>query len=290
MTNTTTSAQPNGLNTQSVSSQSRIRSTSHPRFTLQQAEKLAKSVFDMGPRHCNQDIIAKQVGYSNANNGSYASLKATAVQFGMVVVSGGYISVSDRWIEVFNSEDDMLVQIARREAMQRPDLYKQLLSDYGNKQLPSNERLTRELHLNPKYGILKDAASVAAQTFIESANFALMLDMKGFLAPDGASKRHQEATDATIPADEETGKAFARANKQSPPQSNTPVTQNTSAQALLTSDDVDRIEIQLRNGKKAYLLIPVPLPYGEKLRLKGYIDLLLEEGPPSQNAIQVEQD
>ena len=288
MANATNSPQPNGSSTQSIPKQSRTRSTSHPRYSLQQAEKLAKIVFDMGPRHCDQDIVAKKVGYSNANNGSYSTLRSTAVQFGMIVVSGGYISVSDRWIEVFNSENNALLQSARREAMHGPDLYKQLLSDYGNKQLPSIERLTRELHLSAKYGILKDAASVAAQTFIESASFASLLDTKGFLASDGAGKHHQEVAATNAPVDRGTEHTSAEPDRHSPQQPNLTTSQNPSSQALLNSDELDRIEIQLRNGKKAYLLIPVPLPYGEKTRLKGYIDLLLEENPTNQNNDQAE--
>jgi hypothetical protein len=247
---------------------------------------MAKAIFDMGPRHCDQNNVARAVGYSNARNGAFTALKATAVQFGLIVTNGEYLSVTDAWIEVFNSEDAELLQKARRDAMYQPALYKQLLNDFANKQLPPIERLTRELYLNQKYGILKEAANVAAQTFIESASSASMLDAKGFLITGKAGGQQQETPTPTISMDEGIEQA---PNQQSHAKTNTNMPQNISTQALLNSDDLDRIEIQLRNGKKAYLLIPVPLPYGEKVRLKGYIDLLLEENPPSQNAPQSEQ-
>jgi hypothetical protein len=40
------------------------------------------------------------------------------------------------------------------------------------------------------------------------------------------------------------------------------------------------MEILLLNGMKAYFFLPQPLPYGERERLKRYIDLALEETPP----------
>jgi hypothetical protein len=52
----------------------------------------------------------------------------------------------------------------------------------------------------------------------------------------------------------------------------TPGTEN-----VIIPEGLDRIEVQLLNGKKAYLFVPVPLPFGEKERLKKYIDLILEE-------------
>jgi hypothetical protein len=40
------------------------------------------------------------------------------------------------------------------------------------------------------------------------------------------------------------------------------------------------MEMLLLNGMKAHFFLPQPLPYGERERLKKYIDLVLEETPP----------
>lgn len=40
----------------------------------------------------------------------------------------------------------------------------------------------------------------------------------------------------------------------------------------------NRLEITLTNGKRFVMIIPAPLPKGEKERLKAIIDLMLEEG------------
>ncbi|MEM8805289.1 MAG: hypothetical protein AAGF01_04590 [Cyanobacteria bacterium P01_G01_bin.38] len=46
-------------------------------------------------------------------------------------------------------------------------------------------------------------------------------------------------------------------------------------------EELERYEITLVNGQKSFIYVPVPLPYGEKERLKKYIDLILEEPNPN---------
>jgi len=55
-------------------------------------------------------------------------------------------------------------------------------------------------------------------------------------------------------------------------------------------DSLDRIAINLSNGKTAYLFIPSPLPYGEKKRLQQFIDLLQEEMPSESAASHQRSD
>ena len=48
----------------------------------------------------------------------------------------------------------------------------------------------------------------------------------------------------------------------------------------IIAEDLTLMEIVLLNGKNAYFFLPQPLPYGDRERLKKYIDLVLEETPP----------
>src|SRR5213080_2113604 len=50
----------------------------------------------------------------------------------------------------------------------------------------------------------------------------------------------------------------------------------SSIRSRPSSDGLDRIEVQLSGGRRAYLFVPVPLPTREKERLKKYIDQILE--------------
>lgn len=291
-----------GSSSASVSHQQTKRSASYPGYSLRQAEELAKAAFDLGARNCNQDKVAQAAKYS-ANGGAFKVLRATAKQFGLIQVEkNGDLSVTEDWIQVFlNSENLQLAREERRKAMLQPKLYKQIIEEYTGRQFPGVERLAQELHLNQKYGILKDAAGNAARLFLESANYANLLNEKGYLVD--SSQPEQEGVDRTVEVDqphlasEEQGQNIEAAQHKVSKLSNRKQS-NTQSEISVDGmpsslEGLDRHEITLTNGKKAYLYVPVPLPRGEKERLKKYLsfisDLILEEPFPnsSQQATDV---
>lgn len=268
--------------------QSRQKSSSYPGYTLRQAEDLAKAAFEAGARNCDQDKVAQAAKYS-ANGGAFKVLRSTAKQFGLIKIEkNGCLSVTDEWIDVFHhSEDIQLSKEARRKAMLRPILYKQIIEEFTDRQLPTVEKLTRELHLNQKYGILKDAAGNAARLFLESASYVGLLNEQGYLI-NPIQPRQEEVNngiEVSNNIDEEQGRNTEQAQRE--------ISKNSNSEESVVQPDIsvertppgleglDRHEITLINGKKAYLYVPVPLPYGEKERLKKYLgfisDLILEE-------------
>lgn len=264
--------------------QSRKRSVSYPRFTLEEAEKFALVVFKEGPYRTDPERVAVAADYKGAKNGSFQSLRSTAVNFGLVRTEGGTISVTDQWIEVFNEEDPELHRQARLEAMYAPDLYQQIIADYSDRQLPTQARLERDLYLNAKYGIIKEAAPTAAQVFIQSAKYAGLIDAKGYIQGSGSAPvpvvndRERDANPSVRTKVEPPIRQAAYVNI--PPQ---PAANATAADPFVTPEGLDRIDIRLSNGVRAYLLVPQPLPYGEKARIKLWVDNLLEEKAPSTN-------
>jgi hypothetical protein len=259
----------------------RQRSTPYPRYSLRQAEGFAKTTFQLGPKGVNQEALAKKTGYSNPLSGPFKSLRASAGYFEMVEYSGDHISVKDEWIKVFHEEDPELTRQARQIAMLRPQLYRQLLETYEGKQVPTPERLARELHINQKYGIVREAADGAAKAFLESASYAGILDDRGFLQSPGGNQTTSEHS-ASPPTNESistsdsdvTPTSYGIAGElQSTPSEVDP----SSIRSVLIPSDLDRIEVKLRNGQKAYLFVPVPLHSRDKERLKKYIDLILDE-------------
>jgi hypothetical protein len=285
----------------SVSSpnQSRQKSSSYPGYTLRQAEELAKAAFDSGARNCDQDKVAQAAKYS-ASGGAFKVLRSTAKQFGLIKLEkNGCLSVTDEWIEVFHHSDNIqLSKEARRKAILRPTLYKHIIEEFTNRQLPTVEKLTRELHLNQKYGILKDAAGNAARLFLESANYVGLLNEQGYLINPIQDGREEVKND--IEASNNIG---VEGEEQNTEQVQREVSKNLNSEESLRQPEnsvermppslegLDRHEITLINGKKAYLYVPVPLPYGEKERLKKYLgfisDLILEESPSSLSTQQV---
>jgi hypothetical protein len=270
---------------------SRQKSVSYPGYTLRQAEDLAKVAFDSGPRNCDQDKVAKAANYS-VGGGAFKVLRSTAKQFGLIQIEkNGCLSVTEEWIDVFHhSENLQLTREARRRAMLRPNLYKQIIEAFTGRQLPNPEKLARELHLNQKYGILKEAAGTAARLFLESASYANFLDEKGYLVDEEPSEprlvnKDLEAEQNQDGVEEEVAEQVLQ---ETPKIQNRSRSQEQSSSLIEVNgpslEGLERHEITLVNGKKAYLYVPVPLPYGEKDRLKKYLgfisDLILEELPP----------
>jgi hypothetical protein len=255
---------------------SRQKSDSYPRFTLQKAEELAKAIFDLGPRSCEAERVAQVAGYS-VKSGSYLGLKSTASQFKLIQVEkNGCLSVTEDWIDVFHhSEDFQLIKKARREAISRPKLYRQLIEEFTNRQLPTLEKLGRELHLSQKYGILKDAAEIAARIFIESASYAGLLNDRGYLLADHALNESQIDKEKT--QSESIESIDSEITQETVNQINNKPQISNNSNLLPELEGLEKYEITLTNRKKAYIYVPVPLPYGEKKRLQQYIDLMLEE-------------
>lgn len=308
MTNATSGGNSNGVSKsqESASDGSRRRSIPHPRYTLRQAEELARKAFELGANKRDQDDVAQMAGYTGVKNGAFRGLRAAANQFGLIEYEGdNYLSVSSRWIDAFHTEDDKPEQLiqARQEAILLPDLYKQLIDQYKDHQLPKLDKLARELHLNLKYGILQDAAETAARVFLESIDYAGMVDSNRNLKVATSQGNGETLTEKTkeLPLEEETRTNQARS--QQPKSSNWTPSQvsesrtNTAPETNTSElEGLDRHEFTLVNGRKAYLFVPVPLPVGEKDRLKKYlpliIDFILEEPQPAppQRIAQDESD
>ena len=245
----------------------RTRSSPHPRYTLEQTEELAKSALAMGARHCDQDAVAQSIGYKNSTNGAFKGLRAAGGYFGVIAYQDDkFLSVTEPWIVALHEEDEAERRRLRKIAVNSPELYRVLIKEFDDRQLPSADKLARQLFLSPKYGILKDAAEAAAATFLESVRFAGLVDSNNFLRFSVQPEPVTKGADG-VPA---IPLAPARPTTPTSPPTSTPVAPPPS------TGDLDRIEVQLAGGRRAYLLVPVPLSHSEKERLKKYIDLILE--------------
>lgn len=268
-------------------STTRQRSAPYPRYNLQQVEKFARIVFSEGPRNCDQDIIAKKASYSGSQNGSFFAMRSAASQFGLVVAKGDRISVSEEWITAFHEDTDEYLRYARQVAMKQPNLYSQLLGVFSDVQLPTVEKLARTIYLEPKYGVMKDAATEAVKTFLESAQYAGILDEKNRLRMINDTNSDQSnGSFSDLDDDKQTQSYSDSTPLHNSNRSNTPVNPSRSVSHLSTgqlvsdgniitvSATMEKQEFTFRGGKKAYFVSPAPLPRGEKERLKQWLDLL----------------
>lgn len=248
----------------------RTRSVPHPRYTLEQVEELARRAFAMGARHCDQDGVAQAVHYKNSTNGAFKGIRAAASYFGLITYKDDrYVSVTEPWIEALHADEDDAVRRLRQEAVRQPELYVQLIEEFTDRQLPSTEKLARQLFLTPKYGILKDAAELAARVFLESIKFAGLVDSNNFLRSADNAKSEESNVRVTDATTLPSAKQEAITNVTQPQGLNV-------VPAIPPDSALDRIEVQLSGGRRAYLFVPVPIAAREKERLKRYIDLILE--------------
>ena len=259
----------------------RKRSARYPRHGLKEAEKLAVVAFRLGPRHVAQGRLAKELGYSRIENGGYRAKRASAGYFGLVEAAGAdYLSVSEEWIQALHSENENDRQVARQNAVQKPSLYKQLFEAYGNKMLPPKERLERELQIHEHYGIKKDAIQEAVDVFLRSVKYAGLVDDNNFLRL-GDAVTAETLTEALDEVNKEADKddVEAEIDEDGNSGASTHAQEQNQVDNQIIDEDLDRIEVRLPRGRKAYLLIPAPgiLSKEDKERMKGYIDLILEE-------------
>lgn len=264
----------------SPQSASRSRSVSHPRYSLEQVEELARRAFAMGARHCDQDAVAQAVNYKNATNGAFKGIRAAASYFGLITYKDDrYVSVTEPWIEALHADDQSALRRLRQEAVRLPELYGQLIEEFSDRQLPSGEKLARQLFLAPKYGILKDAAEQAARVFLDSVRYAGLIDQNNFL-------RNTVAPQNSEPSPTQTGEQTPVVLEPKSPIASglTTVASQSAAIHVQADTGLDRLEVQLAGGRRAFLLVPVPLTLKEKERLKRYIDLILEP----EDSIKVE--
>jgi hypothetical protein len=252
----------------------RQRSSRYPGFNLKRVEEITRLAFVEGPRNLDQDRFAQLIGYSNSKNGAYARLRSAAVEFGALKSSGsGAISVSEEWIAAFMSDDPKEIVEVLKSSVKRPTLYQQIFKAYENRQFPTVEKLSRELYVNPQYGVLKDAAEVAAQIFLESAKYAGLIDARGFVT-----------TDNQLVGDKAVGLHISDTITASQTSTNATSSVESRTNTVFPAPDsegIDRIEINLSSRRKAVLLIPVPLSKADKTRIKKFVDLLLEEDEPA---------
>lgn len=257
----------------------RKRSARYPRHSLKEAEKLAVVAFRFGPRHVAQDRLAKEIGYSRVENGGYRAKRASAGYFGLVEAAGAdYLSVSEEWIQALHSENENDRQVARQNAVQKPSLYKQLFEAYGDKMLPSKERLETELKIHEHYGIKQDAIQEAVDVFLRSVEYAGLVDDNNFLRLGDSVTAETLAEDLDeVEADKDEVEDKTDEDGSSGDSTRAPEQNQVDNQII--DEDLDRIEVRLQRGRKAYLLIPAPgiLSTADKERMKGYIDLILEE-------------
>jgi len=240
----------------------RKKSPRAPSIALDEALERVLKAYDKERLHAAPaEVVAQNLGYKSANNGTALSALASLRYFGLLKrPSEGFLAVTSE-VEAYKfAPDDRQRRSALMNFLRSPPLYAELLEKYQSG-LPSDPNLKFELI---QRGFIPQAANAALLAFKRSVEFA------GYFGG--------ELVSAPLHEDIESSEELAVLTPALPAVGNDQRTISQSAiQTEIVDEQVDRIPVRLPGGRRAWLLIPTPFFVADKVRLKAQIDLLLTQ-------------
>lgn len=255
----------------------RKKSPRAPSLPLDEALDRALKAYDKERLHpAPTDLVAQNIGYRSANNGSALAALASLRYYGLLERPKEGVLAVTKDVESFRfapSEDlrrSLLIKFLRQ-----PPLFADLLDKYESG-LPSDPNLKYELI---QRGFAPAAAESVLVAFKRSVEFVGFYEARLNSSGGGEEPLPQEEF---IEMDCEPVSQVV----QSPGGVLQNVQQASSApqvpvvlrpESVREDDAFDRIPVRLPGGRRAWLLIPTPFYSADKARLKAQIDLLLTE-------------
>ena len=236
----------------------RKKSPRAPSIALDEALDRVLKAYDKERLHAAPaEVVAQNLGYKSANNGTALSALASLRYFGLLKrPSEGFLAVTSE-VEAYKfAPDDRQRRSVLMNFLKAPPLYAELLEKYQSG-LPSDPNLKFELI---QRGFIPQAANVALIAFRKSVEFVGYFGGERVAIP---SREETESSDEMAPSASSTGR-----NEQ-------PTISASMIQTEMVDEQVDRIPVRLPGGRRAWLLIPTPFFAADKIRLKAQIDLLL---------------
>ncbi len=237
-----------------------VRGASYPVIDLKKSvESLDLLLAAIGKAAASKDDVARALNYSGVN-GKSKRVIAALIQFGLINGRSSEHKLSDLSLRILFPEDEQAKRVAIRSAALKPGLFKALVDKYAGGTVPgllSNILVT-------SHGINPTSGEEAAKVFRSSLEYAGLIDQEGKIVLDGTDFGQEAATDAPVAISES--------------EASVPTTESSvsSAAELMndTAQELNKIEIIIRNGVKAGIYAPAGLTAEEKQKLKTIIDLL----------------
>lgn len=230
-------------------------------MALDEALDRAIKAYDKDRLHpAPTEVVAQNLGYKSANNGSALSAIASLRYFGLLErPSEGYLVIS-KDVEAYKFAPDQAHKQAVLEGfLTKPPLYADLLEKFGSG-LPSDATVRYDLI---QRGFSPQSAEVALATFRRSVDFV------GYFS---TQRKSQQSDGSSLASD------FEEDSLPTPPLVQSVQKPASQSRDLLDIDKAtDQIPVRLPGGRRAWLLIPSPFFEGDKVRLKAQIDLLLTQ-------------
>lgn len=241
----------------------RKKSPRAPSISLDEAFARVMKVYERERLHpAPVEVVAQNLGYKSANNGTALSTLASLRYFGLLErPKEGMLAVAKEVESYTFAPDEKLKHSLLLGFLLRPALYSELLEKYASG-LPSDPNLKFELI---QRGFAPQAAESALVVFKKSVIFA---DYYGDEPIDEVEENVYDDPQSSFPIINDSQSATDKINLAVP---------SSTARLQVEADDaeLDRIPVRLPGGRRAWLFIPTPFYDADKARLKAQIDLLL---------------
>lgn len=240
----------------------RKKSPRAPSIPLDEAVERALKVYEKERRHATPtDVVAQNLGYKSANNGSALSVIAALRSYGLLEkVQDAKLAVS-KDVEAYRfapSED--LRSALRIKWLKAPNVFTELLDKYADG-FPSDASLRFDLI---QRGFTPATAESTLNILKKSVEFARFFEQ--------SHRNDAEQEQSLIEAQPEARESRSAIDAQLEPAESA-----AAGSVHLAAKAYDRIPVRLSGGRRAWLEIPTPFYEADKKRLKAQIDLLLTE-------------
>lgn len=173
-----------------------------PQDGLRLAAKSASALWDVARLgKTSKMAYAGKLGRKSASGGGWDRLVALLRGFGLVVIDGDNIGLSDLGQDLVNGSDRVRQLAARRTAMLHLKAYKELITNFDGTAVPDTTTLASKLKF--EYGKKDDFAEKAALAFLDSLAFAEMVDAQGRVRMNGADAAVDPAPEGDDADDDE---------------------------------------------------------------------------------------
>lgn len=158
-----------------------LKRSRFPRRSLEECERLAQAVYQLGARHVLERKVAQRLGYRGPTSGPFRLYRAAAVQWGLVVYRAGALSVAEDVLPGLVATQGALSEAWRQRLLGRPPLFADLLRRWADRPVPDETGLAAALTAGKPWGLDAAQAQLAARVFLASVRHARVIDAEGVL-------------------------------------------------------------------------------------------------------------
>lgn len=246
--------------------ESRKKNPRAPSIALGDAIEKALVIYEKERRHpVPLDVVAQDIGYKSANNGTALSVLASLRYFGLLErPKEGHLAATKDVEKYRFAPSEGMRQELRQKWLREPPVFADLIDQFAEG-LPSDATVRYELI---QRGFTPNAAESVLDVFRRSIQFA------GF---PNVAQEMLSATVADQDAKGENGVDEAPTQVVQARMTKTGVAMEPEMRLEPDADMRDRIPVRLPGGRRAWLVIPTPFYEADKKRLIAQIELLLAD-------------